>query len=60
MVRSGSSYCSQSDFALTFGLGRDTSVSAIEVQWPGGAKERVANVPVKSFVTITEGKGRTR
>ena len=28
MVRSGSSYCSQSDLALTFGLGKDTTVSA--------------------------------
>jgi hypothetical protein len=60
MVRSGSSYCSQSDLALTFGLGKDTSVTAIEVVWPGGAKERVANVPAKSFVTITEGMGRTK
>jgi hypothetical protein len=60
MVRSGSSYCSQSDLALTFGLGKDTSVTAIEVVWPGGAKERIANVPAKSFVTVTEGKGRTK
>jgi hypothetical protein len=60
MVRSGSSYCSQSDLAVTFGLGKDASVTAIEVQWPGGAKERIANVPAKSFVTVTEGKGRTK
>ena len=60
MVRSGSSYCSQSDLALTFGLGRDTAAMVVEVEWPGGAKERVENVPAKSFVTITEGKGRTK
>jgi hypothetical protein len=60
MARSGSSYCSQSDLAVTFGLGKDASVTAIEVQWPGGAKERIANVPAKSFVTVTEGKGRTK
>src|SRR5262249_44501954 len=32
-VRSGSSYCSQSDLSLTFGLGADTTVSAIEITW---------------------------
>ena len=30
MVRSGSSYCSQSDLALVFGLGGDTSASEAE------------------------------
>ena len=60
MVRSGSSYCSQSDLALTFGLGKDPAAAVIEVVWPGGAKERLTNVPAKSFVTITEGRGRTK
>ena len=57
MVRSGSSYCSQSDLALTFGLGKDTVVTSIEVEWPGGAKETVRNVPAKTFVRIVQGKG---
>ena len=58
LVRSGSSYCSQSDLAVTFGLGKDTVVTSIEVEWPGGAKETVKNVPAKTFVKIVEGKGR--
>jgi hypothetical protein len=57
MVRSGSSYCSQSDLALTFGLGKDTTVSAIEVEWPSGQKDRVANIPANQFLVIEEGKG---
>jgi hypothetical protein len=57
MVRSGSSYCSQSDLALTFGLGKDTSVSAIEVEWPSGQKDRIANVPANQFLVLEEGKG---
>ena len=57
MVRSGSSYCSQSDLALTFGLGKDPTAT-IEVIWPGGAKDRVTNGPARSFVKIVEGKGR--
>ena len=56
LVRSGSSYCSQSDLALTFGLGRDTTAS-IEVEWPGGRKETVPNVPARTFVKVVEGRG---
>jgi hypothetical protein len=57
MVRSGSSYASQSDLALTFGLGNDTSVSAIEIDWPSGQKDRIANVPANQFLVVEEGKG---
>jgi hypothetical protein len=58
-VRSGSSYASQSDLPLTFGLGKDATVQAIEVEWPSGIKDRVTNVPARQFVTIQEGKGVT-
>ena len=56
-VHSGSSYCSQSDLAVTFGLGGDTAIKAIEVTWPSGAKERVTDVQPNQFVTVEEGKG---
>jgi hypothetical protein len=56
-VRSGSSYCSQSDLALTFGLGADTMVSALEVEWPSGAKQRFTNLTTNQFVTIDEAQG---
>ena len=57
VVRSGSSYCSQSDMALTFGLAKDPAVTAIEVEWPSGAKETINNVPANQFLTIEEGRG---
>jgi hypothetical protein len=57
MVRSGSSYCSQSDLAATFGLGRDTTVASLQVEWPSGVTDRVTNVPARQFVTIVEGRG---
>ncbi len=59
VVRSGSSYASQSDLAITFGLAKDATVAAIEVEWPSGAKDRVTNVAANQFVTIEEGKGIT-
>jgi hypothetical protein len=57
MVRSGSSYASQSDLAQTFGLGGDAVVQALEVEWPSGAKDRVTNVAANQFVVVEEGKG---
>ena len=56
-VHSGSSYCSQSDLALTFGLGKDETVKSIEIAWPSGAKERLTNVQSNQFLRVEEGKG---
>jgi hypothetical protein len=56
-VHSGSSYCSQSDLAVTFGLGPDTKVAALEVEWPSGARERVPGLAADQFVTVREGQG---
>jgi len=57
MVRSGSSYASQSDRALVFGLGQDPVVSSIEVTWPGGTKQKFANVQPNQFITVDESRG---
>ena len=55
-VHSGSSYCSQSDLALTFGLGNDDMVKSIDIQWPSGHKDHMANVKANQFLTIREGQ----
>jgi hypothetical protein len=56
-VKAGSSYLSQNDLRAHFGL--DTAVRAdrIEVRWPSGRMETVANVPANQIITIEEGKG---
>ncbi len=54
MVHCGSSYCSQSELALTFGLGNDTKVNAIEIEWPSGVKQHLANVNANQYLTIQE------
>ena len=56
-VHSGSSYCSQSDLALTFGLGPDTLVKSVDVVWPSGTKDRVSGVAANQFVRLQEGIG---
>jgi hypothetical protein len=57
MVRSGSSYCSQSELAPTFGLGADKVVQTLEIEWPSGVKQRFTNVPANQAVTVDEAKG---
>lgn len=56
-VRSGSSYCSQSDLALTFGLGRDKTASTVEVVWPSGARQQFTNVAANAQYLIDERAG---
>ncbi|MEO8678113.1 MAG: CRTAC1 family protein [Vicinamibacterales bacterium] len=57
MVRSGSSYASQSDLTVTFGLGADAMATAVVIEWPSGATDRVASVRSKQLLTIEEGRG---
>jgi hypothetical protein len=57
MVKTGSSYLSQSELPLTFGLGAATKVTAIEITWPNGTTERIAGVNAGQALTIQEGKG---
>ncbi|MBD0326912.1 MAG: CRTAC1 family protein, partial [Pyrinomonadaceae bacterium] len=58
MVRSGSSYCSQSELPLTFGLGRaEGKPVTLEVVWPGGRVDNIPNVAPNQTITIEEGRG---
>ena len=57
MVHSGSSYASQSELALTFGLGEDARVSMIEVEWPSGSVQTFEGVDPNQFVIIDEARG---
>jgi hypothetical protein len=59
MVKSGSSYLSQSELTLTFGLGKPGSVSEVnlEIAWPSGRKETLSHVTPDQSLDIEEGKG---
>ena len=58
MVRSGSSYLSQSSLEATFGLGKHTSVKEIEVRWPNGNVESFPCPGVDRSLHLVEGAGR--
>jgi enediyne biosynthesis protein E4 len=57
MVKTGSSYASQSELPLTFGLGRAAGVDSVRVVWPGGAAERIGAIDANRSITIKQGAG---
>jgi hypothetical protein len=56
-LRSGSSYLSQSELVLTFGLGSQSKADSIEVRWPSGQIDKLSNVNASQTITVEEGKG---
>jgi hypothetical protein len=56
-VHSGSSYCSQSDLALTFGLKQDRAIAHLTVAWPSGKVQQFDNIPANQSMTIDETRG---
>jgi hypothetical protein len=56
-VHSGSSYCSQSDLALTFGLKNDSTVSKISIEWPSGKMQQFTGISANRFLVIDEEVG---
>ena len=57
MVRSGSSYLSQSDLRAHFGLGAQTSAD-VEIRWPSGAVDKIPGVACDRIGTAREGTSR--
>jgi len=58
-VLAQSSYLSVNDRRLHFGLGRETKAS-LEVRWPSGGHENIADVAADRLVVIREGSGVIR
>ena len=54
---SGSSYLSSSELVLTFGLASHGQADAIEVRWPSGQVDHLANVAADQIITVKEGQG---
>jgi hypothetical protein len=59
MVKTGSSYLSQSEMPLTFGLGKpaEGKTVTLEIVWPSGKKESIPNIKPNQFITLKEGRG---
>ena len=54
-VRSGSSYLSQNDIRLHFGLGKHHQVDRVEIRWPSGLQEHLEGIKANQILTLVEG-----
>jgi hypothetical protein len=57
MVKSGSSYLSQSELPVTFGVGTRDVIDRVTIAWPNGRKEEFTKVATGRQYDCTEGKG---
>ena len=57
MVKSGSSYLSQSELPVTFGVGRRDKVERVVIAWPSGKVEEFKDVATGRTYQCEEGKG---
>jgi len=53
-VRTGSSYLSQSALSLHFGLGQAEGVTSVEVDWPGGGRQKWLQLPTNRRIQLFE------
>ena len=60
IVKTGSSYASQSELPLTFGLGSAAGVDGVRIKWPSGRVDSVGALKANQLVTIKEGAGVVR
>lgn len=58
-VQAGSSYLSQNDLRVHFGLGTAEKIVGVEVRWNNGETESVPGVVPNKILTVTQGKGVT-
>ncbi|HKP71337.1 MAG TPA: CRTAC1 family protein [Pyrinomonadaceae bacterium] len=53
----GGSYLSSHDPREILGLGGAQKVESVEIRWPSGKVDRIANPPVNAYVKVVEGEG---
>jgi hypothetical protein len=54
LVQSGSSYISQEDKRLHFGLGKAATVASLEVRWPDGTTTMLADVKANQMLEVRQ------
>ena len=53
-VRSGSSYLSQNDLRVYFGLGQRKQVDRVQIRWPSGIVQTLVQVPIDQIHQVEE------
>ena len=57
LVKGGSSYLSQSELPVTFGLGKPDKIDRLVLQWPSGRTEEFKNIAAGRAYDCIESKG---
>ncbi len=57
LIRTGSSYLSQSEITATFGLGEHQKIDSLFVCWPSGNKEIFYDIEINKEILIKENSG---
>jgi hypothetical protein len=60
MVHGGSSYLSQSELPVTFGVGKSEKIERVAIDWPSGRSEEYKELATGKAYEITESKGVTK
>jgi hypothetical protein len=56
-AKGGTSYMSASDPRIHFGLGKRSKIDSLQITWPSGQVDKLANVPVDAIIAVKEGAG---
>ena len=60
VVRGGSSYLSQSELPVTFGVGKSEKIERVTIEWPSGRTEEYKDLTAGRAYEIIETKGITK
>jgi len=55
--KGGTSYMSASDPRIHFGLGKRSKIDSLQITWPSGQVDKLANVPIDTIIAVKEGAG---
>ena len=58
-VKAGSSYLSQNDGRVHFGLGSARTADRLEIEWPSGDVDIMEDIEANHILTVVEGEGLT-
>jgi hypothetical protein len=53
----GGSYLASHDPREVLGLGAATKIESLEIRWPSGRVDKLANPPINTYIKVVEGEG---
>ncbi|MGH9971048.1 MAG: CRTAC1 family protein [Pyrinomonadaceae bacterium] len=56
----GGSYLGSHDPRAILGIGSATKITSLEIRWPSGKVDKLANLPINTYVKVIEGEGLAR